>query len=56
VVQFEKNDSYQGIALAMPPEVVRLLTALAAGVGPASAAAAEAGRLRGECGMPEGMP
>ena len=24
VVQFEKNDSYQGIALAMPPEGVRL--------------------------------
>jgi len=41
MVHFEKNDLYQGIALAMPPER-KTLTALAAGVRRATASAAKA--------------
>ena len=46
MVQFEKADSYQGIALAMPPKGRETLTASAAGVRPAMAAAAKS---RGVC-------
>jgi hypothetical protein len=56
MVHFEKNDLYQGIALAMPPGR-KTLTASAAEVRRSTAAAAKA-EPRAACGngMPQGMP
>ena len=53
VVQFERNDSYQGFASAMPPREreVKRLQPLALAI-----TTAKAGMRGGFCGTPEGMP